>query len=139
LIMTVLIKVFNTEYMLTDIMLKVESRLEGHELDGMRELIESSEAINASIRGLQATNQASLQNIEHAFVGFQAYTDGLQQSAKDLAAFNDGLSHNLEEFQALFEHMKEVTDGFSEGTTKLNNHFSALFSYFKKIDAKNER
>src|SRR5699024_6977022 len=60
-------------------------------------------------------------------------------SAKDLAAFNDGLSHNLEEFQALFEHMKEVTDGFSEGTTKLNNHFSALFSYFKKIDAKNER
>ncbi|WP_324223715.1 MotA/TolQ/ExbB proton channel family protein [Lentibacillus sp.] len=139
LIMTVLIKVFNTEYMLTDIMLKVESHLEGNEQDGISRLIDVSEAINHSIQHLEETNQQSLSGIEHAFAGFQEYTTGLQQSAKDLVAFNDGLSSNLQEFQELFDHMKEVTDGFGESTTKLNNNFESLFSYFKKMDGKNER
>ncbi|QKY68667.1 MotA/TolQ/ExbB proton channel family protein [Lentibacillus sp. CBA3610] len=139
LIMTVLIKIFNTEYMLTDIMLKVESNLEENEQDGVNRLIDVSEAINQSIQHLQETNQQSLTGIEHAFAGFQEYTSGLQQSAKDLAAFNDGLSSNLEKFQELFDHMKEVTDGFGESTTKLNNNFDSLFSYFKKMDGKNER
>src|SRR5699024_8946149 len=81
----------------------------------------------------------SLTGIENAFTGFQEYTGGLQQAATDLATFNDGLSNNLDEFQALFESMKDVTDGFSEGTSALNNNFASLFSYFKKMDAKQER
>ncbi|WP_164669341.1 MotA/TolQ/ExbB proton channel family protein [Virgibacillus doumboii] len=139
LIMTVLIKVFNTEFMLTDIMLKVESRLEENEQDGIGRLIEVSETINHSILHLQETNQKSLTGIENAFSGFQEYTSGLQQSAEDLAKFNDGLSSNLQDFQELFDHMKEVTDGFGESTTRLNNNFDSLFSYFKKMDSKNER
>ncbi|MFD2759767.1 MotA/TolQ/ExbB proton channel family protein [Lentibacillus juripiscarius] len=139
LFMTVLVKVLNTEYMLTDIMLKVESHLEGNEQDGISRLINVSETINQSIQHLQQTNQQSLTGIENAFAGFQEYTTGLQQSAKDLAAFNVGLSSNLEEFQELFHHMKEVTDGFGESTKKLNNNFDSLFSYFKKLDSKHER
>ncbi|MFB4168299.1 MotA/TolQ/ExbB proton channel family protein [Virgibacillus sp. JSM 102003] len=139
LIMTVLIKIFNTEYMLTDIMLKVESNLDGQEQEGMSRLIEVSETINHSIQHLQETNQESLTGIEKAFSGFQEYTSGLQQSAKDLAKFNEGLSCNLAEFQELFHHMKEVTDGFGESTKKLNDNFDSLFSYFKRMDGKNER
>ncbi|MBP1947157.1 MotA/TolQ/ExbB proton channel family protein [Virgibacillus litoralis] len=139
LIMTVLIKIFNTEYMLTDIMLKVESNLDGQEQEGMSRLIEVSETINHSIQHLQETNQESLTGIENAFSGFQEYTSGLQQSAKDLAKFNEGLSSNLQEFQELFHHMKEVTDGFGESTKKLNDNFDSLFSYFKRMDGKNER
>lgn len=139
LIMTVLIKVFNTEYMLTDIMLKTESNLEGNEQNGMSRLIDVSETINHSIIKLQETNQQSLQGIEAAFEGFQEYTTGLQQSAKDLALFNEGLTDNLQEFHQLFDLIKEVTNGFGEGTTNLNKNFDALFSYFKKMDGKNER
>ncbi|WP_010530169.1 MotA/TolQ/ExbB proton channel family protein [Lentibacillus jeotgali] len=139
LIMTVLIKVFNTEHMLTDIMLKVESNLEGDEQNRFSQLIDVSEAINDSIVRLQETNQKSLTGIEDAFSGFQDYTSSLQQSAEDLAKFNDGLSSNLQDFQALFHHMKKITDGFGESATKLNNNFDSLFSYFKKMDGKNER
>lgn len=139
LIMTILIKMLNTEFMLTDIMLMTESNLEGTEQHSMGRLINVSEAINQSILSLQETNQKSLQGIESSFTGFKEYTAGLQQSAKDLAAFNEGLAVNLEEFQTLFEHMKQVTDGFSEGTANLNKNFDSLFSYFKKTDAKNER
>ncbi|CDO02585.1 virulence factor Mce family protein [Oceanobacillus picturae] len=139
LIMTLLIKIMNTEFILTDIMLMTESSLEGTEQNNMGRLIGVSEAINQSILSLQKTNQQSLQGIEASFTGFKEYTAGLQQSAKDLAAFNDGLSDNLEEFQGLFQHMKDVTDGFSEGTTNLNKNFDSLFSYFKKMDNKNER
>ncbi|MFD2628509.1 MotA/TolQ/ExbB proton channel family protein [Oceanobacillus kapialis] len=139
LIMTILIKMLNTEFMLTDIMLMTESNLEGTEQHSMGRLINVSEAINQSILSLQETNQKSLQGIEASFTGFKEYTAGLQQSAKDLAAFNEGLAVNLGEFQTLFEHMKQVTDGFSEGTTNLNKNFDSLFSYFKKTDAKNDR
>ena len=139
LIMTILIKTLNTEHMLTDMMLKVESNLEGNEANSMGQLINVSEMINQSIISLQETNQQSLGSIERAFDGFQEYTMGLQQSAKDLAVFNDGLSDNLKEFQVLFDQMKKVTAGFEEGTTRLNQNFESLFSYFKKIDARNDR
>jgi len=139
LVMTVLIKVLNTEYMLTDLMLAVESHLEGHEQHGLNRMIEVSEKIHQSIQNLQATNQDSLQSIEASFTGFKDYTAGLEQSAKDLAIFNDGLSDNLNHFQALFHQMKTVTDGFSEGTNELNNNFNSLFSYFKKSDRRHER
>jgi len=139
LIMTVLVKAFNTEYMLTDLMLLTESNLEGHEQQGMNRIIEVSEAINQSIQSLQETNQDSLQSIEESFTGFKDYTAGLEQSAKDLAAFNEGLSSNLEHFQELFDQMKAVTDGFSKGTKELNKNFDSLFSYFKKADQRNER
>ncbi|MBO0993422.1 MotA/TolQ/ExbB proton channel family protein [Bacillus sp. SD088] len=139
LLMTLLVKFFNTEYMLTDIMLMVESHLEGHEQNGMTRLIQVSETINQSIISLQQTNQQSLQNMEKAFTGFQEYTTGLQQSAKDLAAFNEGLSNNLQDFQELFQQMKLITEGFREGTTELNKNFAALFAYFKKADRRNER
>src|SRR5690625_4885907 len=71
LIMTVLVKAFNTEYMLTDLMLLTESNLEGHEQQGMNRIIEGSEAINQSILSLQETNQDSLQSIEESFTGFK--------------------------------------------------------------------
>src|SRR5690625_2971937 len=139
LFMTVLIRVLNTEFMLTDIMLMTESNLESEEKNGLNRLIEVSETINQSILGLQETNQTSLQSIEKAFHGFQEYTTGLQQSAKDLALFNEGLHENLQEFQELFQQMKDVTGGFENGTTKLNKNFDSLFSYFKKMDSRNER
>ena len=139
LMMTVLIKVLNTEFLLTDIMLKVESRLEGNEEDSIGRLIEVSETINLSILDLQETNQQSLGEIVAAFAGFQEYTTGLQKSAEDLAQFNDGLSENLQDFQILFQSMSDVTDGFSEETTRLNNNFDSLFSYFKKMDGRNEQ
>src|SRR5699024_5293745 len=97
------------------------------------------EAIDQSIQHLQETDQQALTGIGKAFAGVQEYTAGLQQSAKDLVAFNDGLSSNLEQFQELFHHITEVTAGFGESSTKLNNNFDSLFSYFKKMDGKNER
>lgn len=139
LVMTVLVKTLNTEYMLTDIMLTVETLLEGNEKNGMNRLIHVSETINQSILGLQTSNQKSLQNIEQAFSGFQEYTSGLQQSAKDLAAFNDGLSSNLQDFQEIFRQVEKLMNGFGEGTRELNKNFNALFAYFKQTDRKNER
>src|SRR5690625_8017764 len=35
--------------------------------------------------------------------------------------------------------MKMVTDGFGKGTNELNKIFASLFTYFKKMDRKNER
>lgn len=139
LVMTVLIKLFNSEYMLTDLMLQVESILEEEEQAGMGKLIQVSEGIQHAIVSLEKSNQSSLNNMEQAFSGFQEYTDGLQQSAKDLATFNDGLAENLDDFKELFNHMRQVTDGFGEGAAKLNKNFDSLFAYFKKSDQKNER
>lgn len=139
LIMTMLVRVFNTEYLLTDLMLKLESHLEGHEQHGMNRMIDVSELIHQAVVHLQETNEQSLQGIVQAFDGFKDYTAGLQQSAKDLAAFNDGLSENLTAFQTLFQEMKIVTDGFEAGTTQLNKNFDTLFSHFQKADRKNER
>lgn len=139
LIMTVLVKVLNTEYVLTDVMLVLESQLEGAEGQDMRQMVEVSESIRDSIQDLQRTNQASLQAVVESFTGFKDYTAGLEKSAKDLALFNDGLSENLDNFQELFHQMKVVTDGFSDGTVQLNKNFDALFSYFKKSDRRNER
>src|SRR5690625_482449 len=139
LIMTILVRAFNTEYLLTDLMLALESYLEGHEQHGMNRMIDVSEKIHQAIIHLQETNEQSLQGIVQSFDGFKDYTAGLQQSAKDLAAFNDGLSENLTAFQILFQEMKIVTDGFEVGTTQLNKNFDTLFSHFQKADRKNER
>src|SRR5699024_5196758 len=35
--------------------------------------------------------------------------------------------------------LQHVTDGFGEGTQKLNKNFDTLFAYFKKNEQKNER
>src|SRR5699024_11405662 len=96
--------------------------------------IDVAENINQSSQSLQKTNQDSLQSIEESFTGFKDYTAGLEQSAKDLAVFNGGLSENLGHFQELFQQMKGVTDGFSEGTNELNKNFKSLFTYFKKAE-----
>lgn len=139
LIMTVLVRAFNTEYLLTDLMLKLESHLEGHEQHGMNRMIRVSEMIHEAIVHLQETNEQSLQGIVQSFDGFKDYTAGLQQSAKDLASFNDGLSENLTEFQTLFYEMKTVTDGFQAGTNRLNKNFDQLFLFFQKSEKRNER
>ena len=139
LFMTMLIKIANTEYIFTDIMLKVESNLAENEHNSFSRLINVSEAINSSILQLQETNQQSLQSIVEHFSGFQDYTTGLQQSAEDLAKFNEGLSTNLQDFQVLFTNMTKVTNGFGDATKKLNKNFDQLFSYFKKTDERNER
>lgn len=139
LITTVMIRVANTDYLLTDIMLKTESHLEGNEQNGMARLIEVSERIHSSIVELTETNQESLQNIEQSFTGFQEYTVGLQKAAADLGKFNEGLSNNLTDFNVLFTSMKEMTDDFNEGVMKLNSNFDQLFSYFTKMDKRNER
>src|SRR5690625_5117944 len=139
LIMTVLVRALNTEYLLTDLMLIVESHLESHEQHGMNRMIAVSEDIHAAIQSLERNNQASLNSIVDAFAGFKDYTEGLQKSAEDLGKFNDGLAKNLEDFHELFEQMKVVTDGFTEGTEQLNHNFASLFSYFEKVDRQNER
>ncbi|MFC0470870.1 MotA/TolQ/ExbB proton channel family protein [Halalkalibacter kiskunsagensis] len=139
LMMTIVTRVANTEYMLTDLMLKTESYLEENEQNGLSRLIGVSETINSSINQLRETNQESLQSIVQSFKGFQEYTVGLQQSAKDLAKFNEGLTENLKDFTVIFESVKEVTNGFDKGVTKLNKNFDQLFSYFYKMDQRNER
>ncbi|HAM79723.1 MotA/TolQ/ExbB proton channel family protein [Ornithinibacillus bavariensis] len=139
LIMTVLLKILNTEHMLTDIMLKVETTLEGKSDSNLVRLIHVSEMINESILSLKETNEKSLGNVERAFTGFKEYTTGLQKSAKDLALFNDGLSKNLTEFNTLFTQMKEVTEGFGEGTARLNENFASLFTYFQRAEEKHEK
>lgn len=139
LVMTVLVRAFNTEYLLNDLMLIVESELESYEQHGMNRMIHVSEKIHEAIRSLEKTNEQSLGSIVEAFAGFKDYTGGLKQSAEDLAKFNDGLSENLNEFNELFLQMKTVTDGFGAGTAQLNENFAALFSYFDKVDRKNER
>lgn len=128
LIMTILVKVFNTEIVLTDTMLLVESHLESHDQHGMHRVITVSEMIHESLQGVVS-----------AFDGFKDYTSGLKESARDLALFNEGLSDNLNEFQLLFQQMREVTDGFGQGTKELNKNFSELFNFIKKADQKNER
>ncbi|WP_077622387.1 MotA/TolQ/ExbB proton channel family protein [Sediminibacillus massiliensis] len=139
LIMTVLIKAANTEFLLTDIMLRVESNLEEKEQNSLHRLIQVSETINASIQHLQETNQHSLQSIENSFSGFANFTTSLQQSAEDLAKFNDGLSENLNDFHTLFSSMKDITEGFGETINQLNDNFDQLFTYFKRMDGRNER
>ncbi|WP_088106139.1 MotA/TolQ/ExbB proton channel family protein [Halalkalibacter urbisdiaboli] len=139
LVMTVVTRVANTEFMLTDIMLKTESFLEENEQDTMTRLIGVSEKIHSSIEQLRETNQESLQSIVDSFDGFQEYTVGLQQSAKDLATFNEGLAENSKDFTVIFDNVKKVTDGFDKGVTKLNKHFDQLFSYFYKMDQRNEK
>lgn len=139
LVMTILLKVLNTEFMLTDIMLMTETRLEGAEENGMQRLIAISKMINESIQHLQQTNKQSFETIEVAFAGFQNYTSSLERSAENLAVFNDGLSDNLQSFEQLFTDMQEVTDGFATGTRSLNENFATLFTYFKRMDSHNER
>lgn len=139
LIMTVLVRMFNTEYLLTDLMLKLESHLEGEEQHGMNRMIDVSEHIHQAIVHLQETNEQSLQGIVESFDGFKDYTAGLEQAATDLATFNDGLSENLTEFHTLFEQMKEVTDGFETGTTALNRNFNQLFMYMEQTEQRSER
>ena len=139
LIMTVLVRLFNVEYLLTDIMLHIESHLESQERHGMVEMIDVAEKIHQSIVHFQTTNEASLQSMVQAFGGFKDYTSELQQTAEDLALFNDGLAKNLAEFQTLFQQMTEVTNGFSAGTKQLNEQFETLFTYFKQNDLRNER
>lgn len=139
LIMTVLIRLFNVEYLLTDIMLHIESHLERQERHGIVEMIDVAEKIHQAIVHLQTTNEASLQSIVQAFGGFKDYTSELQQSAEDLAHFNEGLAKNLTEFQTLFQQMTEVTNGFASGTKQLNEQFETLFTYFKQSDVRNER
>src|SRR5690625_4919441 len=84
LIMTVLVRMFNTEYLLTDLMLKLESHLEGEEQHGMNRMIDVSEHIHQAIVHLQETNEQSLQGIVKSFDGFKDYTAGLEQAATDL-------------------------------------------------------
>lgn len=127
LLMTLFIKIFNTEYLLTDLMLKVESNLEESEQNNLGRLIDVAESINGSLSGLQ-------QN----FQGFQDYTIGLERSAHDLKEFNEGLSHNLKDFNMLFTSMKKATVGFEASTAKLNKNFDQLFNYFKQMDHRNE-
>ena len=139
LIMTLIIRLANTEYLLTDIMLKMESYLEANEQNGMARLIEVSETINSSIVDLRKTNEQSLGIIEKSFKGFQEYTVGLQKAAEDLSHFNEGLSNNLKVFTNLFTKIQEVTNGFDATVTKVNNNFDQLFSYLNKMDKRNER
>src|SRR5690625_6151539 len=81
LMMTVLLKVMNTESMLTDIMLMTEMKLAEKSKQGIPKLIEVSETINESIGNLQITHEKSLAGIINAFSGFKHYTDGLIQAA----------------------------------------------------------
>src|SRR5690625_6259018 len=120
-------------------MLSVESVLSKKQQQGFGRLIDATESVKQSIDHMHETNERSLKEVVTSFTGFKDYTAGLEQSAKDLALFNEGLSENLGHFQELFQQMKAVTNGFSEGTNELNKNFKSLFTYFKKADRRNER
>lgn len=128
LIMTILLKLLNTEFLLTDLMLTVESHLESHEKHGLHRVITVSEMIHESLGGVVS-----------AFDGFKDYTSGLKESARDLALFNEGLAENLTQFQMLFHDMKSVSEGFANGIETLNENFVTLFNFFKNNDHKNEQ
>lgn len=126
---TVLLKVMNTEYMLTDIMLMTERKLAENSKQGLPKLIEVSENINESIGKLQITHEKSLAGIINAFAGFKNYTDSLIQAAKDLASFNKGLRENLKQFEGIFTDIKTLTNSFERGTTTVNENFNKLFTF----------
>src|SRR5699024_8387637 len=130
LVMTLLTRVFNTEYLLNDLMLIVESILKSHDQHCMHRMITISEHINDSIQSLEKPNEKSLGSIVDAFTGFKDYTEGHQQSAKDLAAFNEGLSENLKDFHELFNQMSTVTNEINTGTNSLNKNLYSIYSYF---------
>lgn len=138
LIITLLIRVFNTEYMLTDLMLTVESALATEKKQGMSQLIHVTESLKQSVDYLQQTNEKSLQEVVSSFTGFKDYTSGLERAAKDLATFNEGLTKNLIQFQTLFKQMEKNTKTFQQGTKTLNKNFNDLMTYFKGIDERNE-
>ncbi|HLS06811.1 MAG TPA: MotA/TolQ/ExbB proton channel family protein [Bacillota bacterium] len=138
LIITLLIRIFNTEYLLTDLMLSVESVFAKEQQHGFGRLIEVTEGVQQSIDQLHETNERSMNEIVSSFTGFKDYTSGLQQSAKDLAIFNEGLSENLIQFQTLFQQMEKNTTAFQKGTDTMNENFASLINYFKGVDERNE-
>lgn len=136
LLMTLLIHLLNTEFILTDLMLMVETSLTEENKQGMGKLIDVSTSIHQAVLDSSEANQSSLHEVIQSFTGFQEYTIGLEQSAKDLKAFNEGLSQNLIEFQQLFLSMEEVTAEIGTGTDTLNENFSQLFSYMEQAEEK---
>src|SRR5699024_2367358 len=105
-----LIRLFNVEDVLTDIMLHIESHLERQERHGIVEMIDVAEKIHQAIVHLQTTNEASLQSMVQAFGGFKDYTSELQQSAEDLAHYNEDIAKKLTDFKSLFKQITEVTN-----------------------------
>lgn len=138
LILTLLTRIFNTEYMLTDLMLTVESAFATEKKQGLSQLIHVTESVKQSIDHLHETNEQSLQEVVSSFTGFKDYTTGLQQAAKDLAIFNEGLTENLKQFQTLFQQMEKNTSTFQKGTDTMNENFASLINYFKGTDERNE-
>lgn len=134
LIITLLLKILNTEYALTDLMLMTERKLSEKNTAGLPKLIQVSEQIDHSINKLQITHEKSLAGIIKAFAGFKDYTDSLTQAAKDLANFNKGLGENLAHFKAIFTDVKKITSSFHEGTTSLNENFDKLFSFIENTE-----
>lgn len=138
LIMTLFIHGLNIEYLFTDLMLMVEAHLtEEHEY-GVNALVKISDDIHDSIRHMKKSNETALQRVVQSFTGFQDYTSGLKQSAKDLKAFNDGLAKNLIDFQQIFTSMEEISEVMGEGTTTLNENFSTLFASINQAEERRE-
>lgn len=138
LFITFLTRAFNTEYLLTDLMLSVESAFATEKQQSFGQLIHVTEEVKQSIDNLHETNEQSMKEIVASFTGFKDYTSGLQQAAEDLAVFNDGLSENLIQFQTLFQQMEKNTSTFQKGTDTMNENFASLMSYFKGVDERNE-
>lgn len=138
LLMTVGTHVLNTEHLLTDLMLSVESTLEQQGERGMSELVNTSQSIYKEITDLRETNERSMGEVVNAFTGFKDYTAGLQQSAKDLALFNEGLTANLKHFQTIFNAMEKQTNEFQVGTDRLNENFTTIINYFQSADERHE-
>lgn len=139
LMMTLLLKLLNTEYMLTELMLMTESKLIKEHKKGLPKLIEVSETIHGSIQDLQITHEKSLAGIIDAFSGFKNYTDGLIQAAKDLDSFNKGLRENLQHFQGIFEETRTMAKTFHKGTTVLNDNFDQLFTFITESEQRQQK
>jgi len=138
LIVTLLTRAFNTEYLLTDLMLSVESVFAKEKQQSFGQLIHVTKEVKQSIDDLHETNERSMKEIDTSFTGFKDYTSGLQQAAEDLAIFNDGLTENLTQFQTLFQQMEKNTSTFQKGTDTMNENFASLINYFKGVDERNE-
>src|SRR5690625_4424418 len=67
LIITVLTRSLNTEYLLTDLMLSVESVLSKKQQQGFGRLIEATESVKQSIDHMHETNERSLKEVVTSF------------------------------------------------------------------------
>jgi DNA repair exonuclease SbcCD ATPase subunit len=150
LLMTLFIRIMNTEHLYTKIMLNLENELEEQNEDTLGTLIRVMENVNNSLSGIgenqaksdermievlgkiDQSTTATVQSLDN----LSKFSEGFNQAASNLEGFNHGLQDNVVQFTELFGSMKRVTDAFGDSVNKLNENFDQLFVYFKEVDSR---